>query len=339
MNRPTSPNPSLVRVLRLVTVVFMLVAAAGFVGCSNTLSQGRISSADIEALQGFPHATFDDIVQQHVDGEGRADYTALAADTAKLESFTSTVASVGPNSLKSLFASGDDVLAYYINAYNSLAMLNVLSRYPNLKTLADITSEFFYFTNVQVDGEETNLYDLENSIIRPYARTYYTNNGQGSKLGRVHFGLNCASASCPKLPSEAFFPDKLEEQLERETRKFVLEERNVTVNKTGKKVTLSRIFDWYSDDFTDDKGKKINQLKWINKYRPEDQQLDTSFTIAFHEYDWTLNDQKLYGGPAPKAEKAPEPAPENSATSAPAETKPSDTAPAAAPASEPAPKP
>jgi hypothetical protein len=169
----------------------------------------------------------------------------------------------------------------------------VLQRYPGLENLEEIVNDFFYFTEFELDGETTDLYSLENDTIRPYAREVYLKRGAGRKLGRVHFALNCASASCPKLPNEAFDPARLDQQLERETRRFVSEARNVKVNKEARSVTLSMIFKWYAEDFVDDQGQAISPLAWINLYRDAGQQLDTSYEVKFSSYDWTLNDKTL----------------------------------------------
>src|SRR5262249_28644241 len=105
---------------------------------------------------------------------------------------------------------------------------------------------------------------------------------------RVHMALNCASAGCPQLSREAFTPEKLEAQLDRETRKFMSEKRNVDYDAAAHKVRLSRLFDWYKDDFGKEPAKV---LTWINKYRDEKVPIDAK--IDYVEYDWTLNDTNL----------------------------------------------
>jgi len=67
---------------------------------------------------------------------------------------------------------------------------------------------------------------LENDVVRPRF-----------KEPRVHFALNCASAGCPKLPAEPFLPESLEQQLNRETHRFLHESRNVS--RRGGTVVLS----------------------------------------------------------------------------------------------------
>lgn len=276
----------------LLAAALCLTASA----CSSTLSQQKLSASDVSGLETFPHARFDAITQAHVDDQGRTDYTALKADPDELVYVCAAIASAGPKSAPNLHPDGNHGLAYYINGYNALAMLNVLSRYPDIKDLDSLAkqADFFVFTELTVDGELINLKDLENEVVRPYARKYYESTGKVSKLGRIHFALNCASAGCPQLPAEGFSPEKLDEQLDRETNKFVREERNVSVNHKKRTVKLSKIFEWYAEDFTDDSGKTINQLAWINQYLGEDEKVPEEYDLEFRDYDWTLNDQKLY---------------------------------------------
>jgi hypothetical protein len=89
------------------------------------------------------------------------------------------------------------------------------------------------------------------------------------------------------LPQEAFTPEKLSAQLDREAKKFCNEERNVRWDAGKKTVYLSHIFDWYADDF----DKK--QIEWINKRRAPDKQIPADAKIEFVDYDWHLNDPSL----------------------------------------------
>ncbi len=277
---------------------YLLVAALALTAgaCSSTLAQQKLSGSDVAALDKFPHERFDALSKAHVDTQGRTDYTALKANPDELVYFSAAVASAGPKSAPKLHPDGNHGLAFYINGYNALAMLNVLSRYPDIKDLDSLSkqADFFVFTELTVDGKVINLKDLENEVVRPYARKHYKGLGTVSKLGRVHFALNCASAGCPRLPNEGFDPARLDEQLDRETNRFVREERNVSVNHKRRVVTLSKIFEWYAEDFTDDAGNAINQLKWINTYLPEEEKIPEEYSLEFRDYDWTLNDQKLY---------------------------------------------
>jgi|SRR5581483_660132 len=220
----------------------------------------------------FPFAEWSALAGKYTDDKGRVDYAALKASAADLARLDRLFASVAASSN---FPSKAAREAFYLDAYNVLVWKNVLERLPKLKTLAPELKSFFHDTEFLVGGNAYNLTDLEKDVIRA-----------DFKDPRVHVALNCASGGCPQLPREAFTPQKLDEQLDREARKFVAEKRNVDFDPAKKSLKLSHIFDWYKSDFGD-------VLTWINKYRPADAQIPTDVKIEYVDYDWTLNDRNL----------------------------------------------
>ena len=230
----------------------------------------------------FPYETWNALLQKYVDGKGRVDYNALkgnAEDAGKLDKLFAAVAATGPTRHPEQFKTQAAKLAYYLDAYNILVWKNVLSRLPKLTNVDKEKASFFFFTKFVVDGKEINLKDLEGDIVRPQF-----------KDARVHMALNCASGGCPSLPTYAFTPAKLDEQLSNEARKFCNEKRNVDFDAASKKLKLSHIFDWYKEDFGKDPAKVI---EWINNYRAADAKLPSDAKLEFVDYDWTLNDVGL----------------------------------------------
>jgi hypothetical protein len=229
----------------------------------------------------FPYEEWDGLLKKYVDDKGRVDYNRLkgdAGDMAKLESLFAAVAASSPASQPDKYP-GKAKLAYYLNAYNVIVWKNVLTRLPKLTNVDKEKTSFFYFTKFVVGGKEMNLVDLENKVVRP---TF--------KDGRVHFALNCASGGCPQLPNYGFTPAKVDEQLNKEARKFCNEKRNVDFDPATKKLKLSHIFDWYKEDF----GKADDKvISWINNFRAADAKLPTDAKIEYVDYDWTLNDVNL----------------------------------------------
>ena len=101
---------------------------------------------------------------------------------------------------------------------------------------------------------------------------------------RIHFAINCASFSCPKLSNEAFTSSKIEEQLEEATSSFINDQ---TKNKiTATPVELSKIFKWYKGDFTE----KNSLIDYINKYA--DKEISKDSEIDYLTYDWRLNEKQ-----------------------------------------------
>lgn len=230
-----------------------------------------------QAAVPFPWVAWDKLLKQNVDDKGRVDYNAV--DRGELEKVFAAVAASSPKKQPDKYPGSNAEKAFYIDAYNVLAWRNVISRLPKLKNVDSEKVSFFYFTKFLVGGEELNLYDLENKIVRPRF-----------KDARMHMALNCASGGCPMLPRDAFTPANVDEQLSREARRFCNEKRNVDFDAGTKRLKLSHIFDWYKDDF----GKQpASVIAWINNWRAADAKLPTDAKIEYVDYDWTLNDQHL----------------------------------------------
>ena len=101
---------------------------------------------------------------------------------------------------------------------------------------------------------------------------------------RIHFAINCASMSCPKLLNEAYTAGKINEQLDRATKEFINSDKN-DISANSPKV--SSLFDWYKKDFITDKTPTI--AAYINQYSKT--KINSGATISYKEYDWNLNEQ------------------------------------------------
>ena len=258
-------------------VLLSSCAAAGW-GCTTVRPESAPaqevlgSSPDPASLEGPWQA----LLTRYVDGEGRVDYAAV--DRAALERLYASVAASSPERHPERYPTRAAQLAYYLNAYNILVWKSVLMRLPGLRNLGTVRLSFFGLTKFVIGGDSWSLHGLEKHIRATF------------KEPRAHFALNCASAGCPKLPAEAFTASRLDAQLDRETRKFVSERRNVELAPQGGTVRLSSIFDWYRDDFAaDDRGL----VRWINRCRAADVQVPIAAAITHRAYDWRLNDRSL----------------------------------------------
>jgi hypothetical protein len=99
---------------------------------------------------------------------------------------------------------------------------------------------------------------------------------------RIHFAINCASYSCPKLVNEAFTASEMESQLQEATTDFINDPGRNQI--TPSRLALSNIFKWYKKDFTDN-GSLVD---YINPYTQTS--IEENAKIDFLEYDWGLND-------------------------------------------------
>ena len=228
------------------------------------------ATRSLEAWQ----AEWTQVLQRHVDAKGRVDFSGLVGDHTGLEDVVKFVGEVDLDSTPALFPTAADRLAFYIDAYNALAMDGVLDagvpeRFGWLGRL-----RFFYLRKFVVGGRPISLYSLENDVIRPMGDP------------RVHFALNCMSVSCPRLPRTAFTTDGLDRQLDTAAREFMNEDRNVHVDREAHMVRLSAIFDFYTKDFL---AKAPSLIAYVNYYR--NAPIPSNYRVSFADYDWTINAQ------------------------------------------------
>ncbi|MEP1093920.1 MAG: DUF547 domain-containing protein [Cyclobacteriaceae bacterium] len=170
-------------------------------------------------------------------------------------------------------AAADEKKAFYINAYNVLVIYQVTTSYPLARPLDK--EGFFDGTTYNVAGEMLNLNELESERM---LRTY--------EDPRFHFVLACGAISCPPLHNLAYMPDGIEELMEERTRLALNDENFIYLDKGSNTVKVSKIFEWYKDDFG---GTSKSTIDFINKYREE--KIPGDYKLETYEYDWTLNER------------------------------------------------
>ncbi len=224
----------------------------------------------------FSHDLFDQVLQEHVDKEGRVNYTKLKANPEKLERYLDLLAVAKPTELPY-----NAQLAFWVNAYNALVIKGVIDHYPTTSVRkVKWFGGFFSRLKFQVAGETYTLNQIEHGIIR----TEFVD-------PRVHFILVCASTSCPPLENTAFSAETIEERLETATFNFIQNPEQVRIDRVKRRVYLSKIFKWYDDDFMEGYEGVADFL--TDYLPPEDAEFLASTDVKLHhlDYDWTLNDQ------------------------------------------------
>lgn len=231
------------------------------------------------------YGILDAVLKKHVRHDGTVDYAGVKADSPRLSRFINQLASVSPDSHPQLFPKREARLAYWINAYNASVLHAFSKDYPEKRLrLKGILgkAQFFYRQKHTFGGARRSLDDIETNSMR-----------RGRKEPRIHFAIVCASASCPWLSREAYLPEKLEQQLEAQARRYFEQDRNFRLDINRNEVWLPRIFDWFRGDF----GRDGEVLAFVARYRPkETEQLkQRRWKIRYFPYDWSPNDvpQKL----------------------------------------------
>ncbi len=215
------------------------------------------------------------VLQTHVDERGRTDFVGLSRAPAALERYVVYIAAVSPENRPELFPSEADALAYYINAYNALAMYNVIRQdFPYSLGSVQLVN-FFVTPHFQVGGRSINLLDLEREVII---------GGFGDP--RIHFAVNCMVRDCPILPQEPFEAATLDADLDREARRFATEDRSVRIDPEARTVELNEIYAFYEEEFVATAG---SVAAYINRYR--DDPLPEDYDVGYRSYDWRVNYQ------------------------------------------------
>jgi hypothetical protein len=244
------------------------------------------------AAQAVDHsyAAWDALLKKHVrwlpdNKQSRVAYAGMAADREALKAVLASLSAVSPATFGGF--TRPQQMAFLINAYNAFTVELILTNYPKLKSIKDITLfgspwKKSFFTLL---GESRNLDWIEHEQLRPKYQE-----------PRVHTAIVCASIGCPALRPEAFTADKLEDQLEDGMRRFLGDR---TRNRAGaNKLEVSSIFKWFREDF--ERGHQgFNKVEDVfARYAAElsseatvQQQLKArSLKPEFLDYDWSLND-------------------------------------------------
>ena len=218
------------------------------------------------------------LLKKHVDNKGLVDYKGFIADKDKLQSYLDGLSANPPADTWTT----NDKIAYWLNAYNAFTVKLIVDHYPveGIKKLGGKHQVIFINTPwdikfFKIGGKTMTLNRIEHRILR-----------REFTEPRIHFALNCASISCPKLRREAYVGSKLDMQLTDQAKEFLRDDsRNILDAKAPK---LSSIFSFYGKDMTKWSGKSL--INYINQYAAI--KINQDAELDYLDYNWNLNDQK-----------------------------------------------
>lgn len=223
--------------------------------------------SNAQAITDFFKKT-DTFLKKHVQNN-KINYKEIKSKTTALDSLIHQIG------FADVSKENDDVQkAFYINAYNLILINEIVENYP-VKSPMDISGVFDKKTNL-IAGAKLTLNDIENKMIR----AKYND-------ARIHFVLVCGANSCPPITNFAYFPEKLDAQLNEQTLKTINNQTFIKIDIKSKKVAISQIFEWYKDDFV---TKKTSLIDFLNKYL--ETPIDDKYKVSYYHYDWSLNTTK-----------------------------------------------
>lgn len=241
------------------------------------------------------HAAWTALLREHVrllDGgkASQVDYAAIARQRSALQVYLDSLSAVPPASFAAW--SRGQRLAFLINAYNAFTVELIVRSDPGLRSIRDLGNIVFnspwkrrFFSLL---GEQRSLDWVEHETIRQPGA--YDD-------PRIHFAVNCASVGCPMLREEAFVGERLDAQLEQQTRRFLGDRSRNRFDPATATLRVSQIFDWYEQDFRAGYRGISSLRQFLAAYadlladgRGEQAMIRAQQVgIDYLEYDWALN--------------------------------------------------
>lgn len=239
-------------------------------------------------------------LKRYVNEEGLVNYQALQANRAQLDAFATTVGTLDAN----VYENWPDAekTAFLINAYNALTLEAILANYPIKPSLAGTLAPKNSIRQIpgvwdklefQLLGKPATLDVIEHQMLRKQFNE-----------PRIHLALVCASIGCPTLRNEPYEAARLNEQLDDQTRRLLVDPLKFKLDRQARVVQLSPLFKWYGGDFVKRFGTEQPtghndaeravlhyfgsllepaEREWLSKEKYE---------IKYLDYDWSLNELK-----------------------------------------------
>jgi hypothetical protein len=213
------------------------------------------------------HAAFDAVLKAHVT-DGAVDYRAIKADPAALNGYLDTLAAVQEPEFKTW--SEAQQIAFLANLYNAATIKLIVDHYPvdSIKDIGNIFSGPWDQKVVRLFGKTITLNNLEHDILR-----------KDFNEPRLHMALVCAAKGCPPLRTEVYLGERLDEQLNDQSRVYLTNPLGLQIDRPKGEARISSIFKWYGKDF-------VSVPAFIEKHSGQSLK---GLKIRDLDYDWSLN--------------------------------------------------
>jgi len=175
--------------------------------------------------------------------------------------------------VESLAACQPEGMAFWINAYNILAMDLVVRHYPveSIRDIGSLLRPVWKREAGRIGGRGYSLDQIEDDMLRARGEP------------RIHAAIVCASISCPPLRREPYAQERLDTQLDDQMRRWLSDPAR-GARLEGGTLYLSSVFTWFAEDFGD-------VLAFVRPYLPFDP--GPAPRIRYLGYDWGLNEAPL----------------------------------------------
>jgi hypothetical protein len=250
---------------------------------------------------GALHRPLDEVLDVYVR-DGFVYYRALRSERRTLDSYLGTLERLTEAQVTAW--PREQQIALWLNAYNAHVLEAVIDRYP----ISGRSTEYprnsirqipgvFERTPRRVAGRSLPLDQIETEVLG------------GFNDPRLTLALGRGSIGGGRLRSEAFVAEKLEVQLGQVAAEVTTRHELLRIDPSAGTISVSPILSWreamFVSAYADDADARFAQRSPIERaiiafilpnLLPGERELvlRNDFRVAYHEYDWRLND--LTGG-------------------------------------------
>jgi len=228
--------------------------------------------------EAFDYSIYETLLSKYVE-KGRIDYVTWKKEDLNL--FEKYLESLDKANLTQM--SLNEQKAFWINAYNAVTIYAVLKRISGIKIIAifftvQMVPGFFDAIVYPIAGEEITLNDIEKNKLR------------GDFFDpRNHFAIVNASRSCPVIQKDVYRGETLDDRLDEVTEEFIRNKKLNNLNQKKKILFLSKIFDWYQDDFIYESGSVPYYVMNYTGKKDSDFLSVNDVEEKYMTYNWMLN--------------------------------------------------
>lgn len=268
--------------------IIILIVLIGLIGAAYFYQKNQ-NHSDTEAFwnsvnesnqNSIDHGDWQELLEAYViedeTGINYFDYGEFEEDdNSLLQSYIASTSAIDPRQYN-----GNEQQAYWINLYNALTVKLILDNYP-VESITKLGNNLTSFgpwddTATSIAGQTLSLNDIEHRILRPVWGD-----------ARVHFAVNCASIGCPNLQATAYTGNNLNQMLDKGANEYLAHPRGMRFE--GETLILSKIFDWYGEDFGANSKEVLSTLSVHAPATIKDKLINYDGKINY-EYDWALNE-------------------------------------------------
>lgn len=234
----------------------------------------------------FQHGEWTALLSRFVT-DGTIDYGTMSRVRRLLEVYLQRLAGADPET----FADADDQLAFYLNAYNAVAVHQVLLHYP-VGSIREIPGALT--RPYPIGRQNVSLYTLHANVLRAFGDP------------RIHAAINIATRGSGPIQPQAFSGSGLQQELDAAMQRLLNDPAHgARLEVRTKRIYISSIFRLFGGDFLQPHTmpspvgiavgwpRRAALAQTLAGYLPSELAIavrQNQLDVQFLSYDWALND-------------------------------------------------